>query len=228
MRRTILSAIIAIVAIAGNTSECNAGTISKSKTKKVSTFFAGTLNGENIAYKGAEKIKPDEIDATRNAVWECWRNAVANKAEEKLTAPFATGEPRDTGYWRLPENLEENALMPYYFIKKGDKPLGGYPLFLYMHGSGEKNREWEAGLRLCSSSDDAPSLHFIPQIPNGYGELYRWAIQSKQWAWEKLLRLAFVNENIDANRIYFYGIRQSAPGIVLCRLPCGRRPHGRR
>ena len=212
MNRIMLSALIAIVAFAGNTTDCYAGTISKGKTKKVSAYFSNVLNGESAAYKGTDKIKPADIEATRNAIWECWRNAVANKEEEKLTAPFATDEPRDTGYWQLPENLEENALMPYYFIKKGEKPQGGYPLFLYMHGSGEKNREWEAGLRLCSSYDDAPSLHFIPQIPNGYGELYRWAIQSKQWAWEKLLRLAFVNENIDANRIYFYGISEGGYG----------------
>ena len=102
--------------------------------------------------------------------------------------------------------------MPYYFIKKGEMPSEGYPLFLYMHGSGNKEREWEAGYRRCTSYDDAPSLHFIPQIPNGYGELYRWAIQSKQWAWEKLLRLAFLNENIDPNRIYFYGISEGGYG----------------
>ena len=212
MNRLIVSAIIAIVAIAGNTADCNARTISKGKTKKVSTFFTRVLGGENAGYKGDDKIKPADIEATRKAVWECWRSAVANKDEEKLTAPFATSEPRDTGYWRLPESLEANALMPFYFIKKGDRPQEGYPMFLYMHGSGDKKHEWEAGIRLCSSYDDAPSLHFIPQIPNGYGELYRWAIQSKQWAWEKLLRLAFVNEDIDANRIYFYGISEGGYG----------------
>ena len=212
MNRIIVSAFIAIAAIAGSTADCNAQTISKCKTKKVSTYFSKVLNAESASYNDKEKIKCDNIEATREAIWECWRNAVLAVNEEKLDAPFATNEPRDTGYWKLPENLEENALMPYYFIKKGDQPKEGYPLFLYMHGSGDKKHEWEAGIRLCSSYDDAPSLHFIPQIPNGYGELYRWAIQSKQWAWEKLLRLAFVNEDIDANRIYFYGISEGGYG----------------
>ena len=199
--------MIALVALAGNS--C-AGTISKGKSKKVVSYFAKALQGTRTDYEGNEKIK--DIEATRSAVWECWREAVNGLNEEKLNAPFATTEPRDTGYWRLPQELEADALMPYYFIKKGEQPGNGYPLFLYMHGSGEKNREWETGLRLCSSYDDAPSLHFIPQIPNGYGELYRWAIQSKQWAWEKLLRLAFLNENIDPNRIYFYGISEGGYG----------------
>ena len=212
MNRIIVSAIIAIAAVVGISTDCEAGTISKSKSKKLGKYFSKVLDGENVDYKGKDKIKPENIEATRSAVWECWRNAVMSKNEEKLIAPSATNEPRDTGYWKLPENLEENALMPYYFIKKGEKPQNGYPLFLYMHGSGEKNREWEAGIRLCNSYDDAPSLHFIPQIPNGYGELYRWAIQSKQWAWEKLLRLAFINDNVDANKIYFFGISEGGYG----------------
>ena len=95
MNRIIVSAFIAIAAIAGNTADCDAATISKGKTKKVSTFFSKVLGGEKTVYKGTDKITPENIEATRNAVWECWRNAVANKEEEKLTAPFATNEPRD-------------------------------------------------------------------------------------------------------------------------------------
>ena len=213
MNRITLSAIIATVAIMSNAVYCQADIISKCKSKKITAYFTGILQGEETEYKCCcGNIKPEKIEETRNAVWECWRNAVLSNEKELLGKPFATDEPRDTGYWKLPESLEANAVMPYYFIKKGDKPEAGYPLFLYMHGSGEKNREWEAGIRLCSSYDDAPSLHFIPQIPNGYGELYRWAIQSKQWAWEKLLRLAFVNDNIDANKIYFYGISEGGYG----------------
>lgn len=212
MKRIIVSAFIAIAAFVASASDCNPKSVSKSKTKKISTYFSKVLKGENINYKETDKIKTEDIDAVRKAVWTCWSNAVNALDEEKLTSPFTDGEPRDTGYWKLPEYLEENALMPYYFIKKGEKPEKGYPLFLYMHGSGDKIHEWEAGYRLCNRYDDAPSLHFIPQIPNGYGELYRWAIQSKQWAWEKLLRLAFLNDDIDANRIYFYGISEGGYG----------------
>ena len=41
---------------------------------------------------------------------------------------------------------------------------------------------------------------------------YRWATRSKQWAWEKLLRLAFLTEEVDANKIYFFGISEGAYG----------------
>jgi predicted esterase len=195
---------------------CYAGngnaTFTKGKAKKISDYFTSTLEKKENNNKFNEKISTNKIEEIRSKVWNCWKDAVEDLDEEKLIAPFTKDEPRDTGYWRLPEELEPEAIMPYYFIKKGEKPEKGYPLFLYMHGSGPKTSEWENGFKLCHSYDDAPSLHFIPQIPNGYGELYRWAIQSKQWAWEKLLRLAFLKNDIDPNRIYFYGISEGGYG----------------
>ena len=212
MRRVFIFSLLVSATVLGFAGNGQGPTFSKSKAKKITKYFTATLNGEECSYDKKTKISINKIDENRAKVWNCWRTAVEALEEEKLTAPFADGEPRDTSYWKLPEELEPKAIMPYYLIKKGKAPENGYPLFLYMHGSGEKNREWEAGYRLCNSYDDAPSLHFIPQIPNARGELYRWAIQSKQWAWEKLLRLAFLEESIDPNRIYFYGISEGGYG----------------
>ena len=210
MKRIVMTMLLALSIVAGFA--CNKGKLSKRQSKKVKEYFVQALQGTDSEYSNDKAIALKDIPDMRAAVWNCWREAVGGFAEEKLIAPFAKEEPRDTGYWHLPESLEPDANMPYYFIKKGEQPEAGYPLFLYMHGSGDKRSEWENGFRLCHSYEDAPSLHFIPQIPNGYGELYRWAIQSKQWAWEKLLRLAFLEDNIDPNRIYFYGISEGGYG----------------
>lgn len=210
MKRLIILQVLILSVICGYA--CNKGKISKRNAKKITEYFGQRLQGDSALFSSSKKIAAGDIERTRAAVWECWKNAVKNYEEEKLTAPFSSEQPRDTGYWHLPEKLEPNATMPYYFIKKGEAPKEGYPLFLYMHGSGDKRSEWETGFKLCHSYDDAPSLHFIPQIPNGYGELYRWAIQSKQWAWEKLLRLAFLEDYIDPDRIYFYGISEGGYG----------------
>ena len=212
MRRIGLSYVIVFVFALFSVLPAGAGVLSKKKAKKVSNYFADKLQGEVVTFGCNDKIALEDIDAKRASVWECWREAVNNYNEEKLIAPYATTEPRDTGYWCLPEDLEPKAVMPYYFIKKGDMPSEGYPLYLYMHGSGDKEREWETGFQLCASFEDSPSLHFVPQIPNAYGELYRWAIQSKQWAWEKLLRLAFVNGYVDANKVFFFGISEGGYG----------------
>ena len=211
MKRLFVTALFVMSLIAGFACTGKDG-LSKRQARKVKEYFAMRLQDKECGYSNGKAIKEKDIPEMRSTVWNCWRDAVAGFAEEKLIAPFAADEPRDTGYWHLPEELEPSAVMPYYFIKKGDRPDAGYPLFLYMHGSGDKRSEWETGFKLCHSYDDAPSLHFIPQIPNGYGELYRWAIQSKQWAWEKLLRLAFLEDDVDANRIYFYGISEGGYG----------------
>ncbi len=211
MKRAFITTAFALSLVFGYACGGN-GKISKGESKRIKEYFTQSLQDVDCSYSNNKKVKIKNIAKARAAVWECWKEAVDNYSEEKLIAPFSINEPRDTGYWHLPEALEPDATMPYYFIEKGEQPAAGYPLFLYMHGSGQKKSEWENGFRLCHSYDDAPSLHFIPQIPNGYGEFYRWAIQSKQWAWEKLLRLAFLNENIDKNRIYFYGISEGGYG----------------
>ena len=210
MKRAIITAAFALTIVFSYACGGN-GKISKSQAKKIKSYFTQTLQDAECSYSNDKKVKIDNIAKTRAAVWECWSEAVNSYSEEKLISPFSIDEPRDTGYWHLPEALEPSAVMPYYFIEKGEQPEAGYPLFLYMHGSGPKKNEWATGFRLCHSYADTPSLHFIPQIPNE-GEYYRWAIQSKQWAWEKLLRLAFLCDNIDKNRIYFYGISEGGYG----------------
>ena len=122
--------------------------------------------------------------------------------------------------------------MNYRYGRKGTSvPAEGLPLFIYLHGSGDPDGEWANGLSLGQSWNDAPSAYFIPQIPNT-GELYRWWQRGKQWAWEKLLRQAFVGSDINPDRIYVFGIseggygRQPASRLVLWRLlGCGR-PYG--
>lgn len=210
MKRAFITTALALSLVFGYACGGN-GKISKGESKRIKEYFTQSLQDVDCSYSNNKKVKIKNIAKARAAVWECWSEAVNSYSEEKLISPFSIDEPRDTGYWHLPEALEPSAVMPYYFIEKGEQPEAGYPLFLYMHGSGPKKNEWATGFRLCHSYADTPSLHFIPQIPNE-GEYYRWAIQSKQWAWEKLLRLAFLCDNIDKNRIYFYGISEGGYG----------------
>ena len=102
--------------------------------------------------------------------------------------------------------------MPYCWGMKGAVETGAeLPLFLYLHGSGPKEREWSTGLKICRNFDDAPSVYFIPQIPNE-GDYYRWWQKAKQFAWEKLLRQALLLGEIDPNRVYVFGISEGGYG----------------
>ena len=56
----------------------------------------------------------------------------------------------------------------HYFGYKGeasDRPETGYPMYIFLHGSGEKDEEFALAYNLCRKFEDAPSVYFIPQIP---------------------------------------------------------------
>ena len=113
--------------------------------------------------------------------------------------------------WSLPESLEPNACMNFYLGVKGEKPENGYPVFLYLHGSGPRDREWETGLHLAKNFQDGPSMYIVPQIPQE-GEWYRWWQRGKQWAWERILRILMSMPEVDKNRIYVFGISEGGYG----------------
>lgn len=113
--------------------------------------------------------------------------------------------------WTLPDSLEPNARMNFYLGAKGEKPQDGYPVFIYLHGSGPRENEWATGLRLARMFQDGPSMYIVPQIPQE-GEWYRWWQRSKQWAWEKILRILLSMPEVDKNRIYVFGISEGGYG----------------
>lgn len=167
--------------------------------------------------KGAKSIKKYQ-----DLVWKAWKEANQELQEEKLI-PLDSLSEIYQGLWHLPASLEPNANLPYYYGKKMySTKLGQHsasstsdashlPLFLYIHGSGPKDQEWKTGIKLGKYFDDAPCIYFIPQIPNE-GEYYRWWQKAKQYTWEKLIRQALVSEEVDANRMYIFGISEGGYG----------------
>jgi hypothetical protein len=156
-----------------------------------------------------QQLKDKDVANTKKMVWAVWCEANRELQEEKLIKPQSL-QNGGQGSWNLPQTLEPNSVMPYYYGAKG-QANGQLPLFLYLHGSGPRKQEWQTGLMLGNSFQDAPSLYFIPQIPNE-GDYYRWWQLAKQFAWEKLIRQAFVDGNVDANRLYVFGISEGGYG----------------
>lgn len=113
--------------------------------------------------------------------------------------------------WTLPDSLEPNAKMNFYLGVKGDMPKDGYPVFLYLHGSGPREHEWANGLRLAKMFQDGPSMYIVPQIPQE-GAWYRWWQRSKQWTWERILRILMSMPEVDKNRICVFGISEGGYG----------------
>lgn len=160
--------------------------------------------------KDKDGIKLAQLDKAREAVWKEWCEKLAK--EDTLPA-FSTEalEKQNTMRWELPAELEPKAVMPFYSGTKGEKPEKGFPVFIYMHGSGPKDAEWTTGLKLAQVFDDAPSLYLVPQIPNE-GEYYRWWQKAKQWAWRHTLEKLLSHPDVDPARIFMFGISEGGYG----------------
>lgn len=153
--------------------------------------------------------KPRPGDST--AIWQAWKNFLSQDAHNKLIVPTPLGD-NARGNWSIPDSLEPNAKLNFYYGTKGKVDNSGkFPLFIYLHGSGPRDAEWATGLKICKNFDDAPSTYFIPQIPNE-GEWYRWYQRSKQWFLERLIKQALASGNIDPYRLYLFGISEGGYG----------------
>ena len=195
-----IAAVIALIAL----------TFSAYAQTDIKQHFAAHLQGDKVPYTESHRLRWRNVESQRAQVWQAWCEANHEFEEDKLPSLRPLTDA-DTLLWPLPQTLEPNAVMPYYYGTKGDKPSEGWPLFLYLHGSGPKEREWSTGYVLCSRFADAPSCYFIPQIPNE-GAYYRWWQRAKQFAWERLLRQAFVDGDVDPLRVYLFGISEGGYG----------------
>ena len=140
---------------------------------------------------------PDSLAALRAEVWNSWRQAwAASERTTSLPSLAPLSEARVTA-WLLPDSLEPRALLRFRSGTKGTRPSSGWPCYVYLHGSGPREGEWQAGYAMAQRFDDAPSAYFIPQIPQE-GAYYRWWQRSKQWAWHRLLRHLLASPEINA------------------------------
>ena len=219
-----MNRLIPLLCIAfGALSSCHAATPRASKAPTndaaIRRYFVANLTGDKEALP-AKALSLDAVAKARTQVWHLWAEANKSVKQETLQVLSPLTKGASSHSWRLtPEEYNGakfEAIMPFFFGTKGSKPADGYPLYLDLHGSGPKEQEWPITLEWALTFDDAPSVYFIPQIPNGGetadGQLYRWWQKSKLEAWEQLLRQAFLSGEINPKRIYFLGVSEGGYG----------------
>lgn len=162
----------------------------------------------------AQRLRPTDVAAAQARIWANYQaDARATGDTLPTLSPLTTLEASIERQlsWPLPQWLEAAAPLRFHYGSKGARPKEGYPLFLYLHGSGEPQREWHTGWKLAQLFDDGPSVYFVPMIPQA-GAWYRWYQQSKQWAWERLFRQALASPLFDPTRLYLFGISEGGYG----------------
>lgn len=178
--------------------------------KLIEDYFIASLNGNEASYDLSKKISDKDLHAVTELVWQIWARANRNFEEAQLPKPTDLAGEFDekpySGMWKLGDED-----MYFFYGYKGSKPDEGYPLFLCLHGSGDNEHEIRATLKWAQRYDDAPSLYFIPRSPKG-GTGCRWYQPTRQQAWERILRQAYLSGNINPNRVYIFGISEGAYG----------------
>ena len=181
---------------------------------KVSEFFTASLTDRDAATYGIDgALNPADIDGVKEYVWGRWSQAVAGEANHLPSLADRTAEANwdDVSVADAEWNMNGDNLGIFY-ASKGVKPAKGFPLFLFLHGSGaDPEEEWNALKMYAGLFDDAPSAYFIPKSPYG-GVNCRWYQPSRQDAWETMLRQAFLSKDINPDKIYVMGISEGGYG----------------
>lgn len=165
-----------------------------------------------VADTDGNGLTRNEATLRAKTLWDEHCIAVKSDTVAPLPAPVEFDSVR-SAVWHLPDSLEADADMLFAFGSCGRRPDNGYPLFIYIHGSGPRDMEFATGLKLTRqwAEQTNPSAWFVPRIPNE-GKYYRWWQRAKQWAWEELLRRAMASELFDPDRIYLLGISEGGYG----------------
>lgn len=178
--------------------------------KKITDYFEHQIITPNNDNAPSQSFSIKQLATKRALVWNAWKAANQNITHLEALPPI-NPLGNYSFIWQIPDSLEPQATLPFYYGSKGTMPTEGYPMFLYLHGSGPKQQEWTTGLALAQQFNDGPSVYFIPQIPNE-GEWYRWWQRGKQFIWQQLLRNLLLSDQINANRLYVFGISEGGYG----------------
>ena len=185
--------------------------LSAQTPQEMAAYFAQRIGQPSVFTPAqGDALSPDALAPARDRVWTAWQEANARLDEPKLP-PLLPLTADTKGALALPDSLEPAATMDYYWGSKGAQPAAGWPVYIYLHGSGPREREWSNGLKFATLFEDAPSAYFVPRIPNE-GGYYRWWQRSKQWAWSWLLRQLMLDDRLDARKIYVFGISEGGYG----------------
>lgn len=177
------------------------------------TLFSNSIKGDTVEYRASTPLTLADYDAASQYVWDIWKTANRLSTGEKLpkvTSHFTLTDWLETPtdfVWKVPEGD-----MKVFYSSKGSGPQNGFPLYLYLHGSGnDQDKEWTYSSAWAQRFNDAPAAYFIPRSPQG-GTGTRWYQPSKQAKWEQLLRQAMAFGDIDPAKIYFMGVSEGAYG----------------
>ncbi|MCB9886314.1 MAG: hypothetical protein H6838_12540 [Planctomycetes bacterium] len=166
-----------------------------------------------------EPLTRDAAAALLPEVVAACRAAQRQRGRDTLPAPVSEVAKATPGELRVGDYV-----MPFVLLAKGEKPAGGWPLYLCLHGGGGNSeakgphawsvntREWQAQQRLFERVYEAPGLYFIPRMADD--RQGRWWFAHNQRAFDEVIRKAILFLGVDPDRVYMMGISEGGYGAI--------------
>lgn len=178
------------------------------------------------AERGAPPADPEartraDLERLRPALLDAWRDGARRLGLDTLPAlhPEAPAKELEASELHLGEYT-----MPFVLLHKGEKPAGGWPLFLCLHGGGGNaeakgphewdvnSREWQAQKTLFAKVYQAPGLYFVPRMADD--RKGRWWFDHNQQAFALVIARAILFRDVDPDRVYLMGISEGGYGAI--------------
>lgn len=201
---------------------------------ELSQWMESAMVGRPAAVpKKNDLLKKSEVKAEQDLMWQTYQKMAVRLGWDKHLLPVPTSiekVAKKGGKIEIkPRVLTSGAMeMPYVFMAKGEKPAGGWPLFICLHGGGQytksdlsgphgwpvNTREWQAQMKLTSRVYQPTGLYFIPRM--AHDRWGRWWMKHNIDIFTRMIRDAILFNDVDPNKIYIMGISQG--GYGTCHL----------
>jgi len=188
-------------------------------------YFADALAGKDTTFKD-QPADPAKLDELRQALFNAYGAAVKKSGEGKFKAPLhlekGVKNELSPGAFHIAEGLD----MPYLVFSRGEKPEGGWPLVIAMHGGGGTSdklpnphawpvntREWQTQASLSASLYPDGAIYFVPRMVDDNNG--RWWRDFNVTAFDQMIRHALVNWEVNPDRVYMLGISEGGYGTEV-------------
>lgn len=185
----------------------------------VRTWFA-TPTADRGAAPGAQTtLRQEQVATWRPLLHDALRDGSRALGGATLATPAADAKAA------TPHELTVGTFtMPYVLFHKGERPAGGWPLFVCLHGGGGNAEatgphawdvntgEWRAQQRLAARVYPTPGLYFVPRMADD--RQGRWWFDHNQQAFDDVVRQAILFHEVDPDRVFLLGISEGGYGAI--------------
>ncbi len=204
------------------TADESGNAMTQSRLTNVTEYFSESLVGKDARIEDLP-VDPIKINEVRRTIFDVYAAVAEKTGADAFKAPLhlKSGEKNalSPGVYHIGEGLD----MPYLVFSRGEKPAGGWPLVIAMHGGGGTSDklpnphawpvntgEWKAQTSLAASQYPDNAIYFVPRmVDDNHG---RWWKDFNIVAFEAMIRHAIVHWEVNPDRVYMLGISEGGYG----------------